>query len=317
LAQKGDKILARIKEGGASMRNWLRVASATELDRFQLGQVIDETESITMYKERQDPIQFNDQIFKSKILIWVSEVGAPLCPELDNDVWTKCQENSTPLLIFFLKSNTGEPIEIAEEVALKYKSQFQTCYSLSAEIANNFGASGTVFPTLVHIKLPNEITIYDEETEMFSKESVINFVDQTLEGKYKSYVKSEPIPASNDEPVKIVVAKSFNDIVNDPSKHVFVKFYAPWCGHCKSLVPLWTELAEKVKDRENIVITKFDATANSVPPEITIQGYPTLILYTEKHKEGFEYEGERTLEELEKFINEKIQNDNIEIKEDL
>jgi protein disulfide-isomerase A1 len=323
LAQQGDKILARIKEGGASMRNWLRAASATELDRFQLAHVIDETESITMYKQQEEPIQFKDNIFKSKILKWVAEEGSPLCAEIDNEIWSKCQENGTPIAIFFLTTKTGEPLEIAKEVALKYKGQFKTTYSLSSEIASQFGASGNFLPTIVFIRFPNnDVTVFDEDIETFSKESAFNFIEKSLDRTYKSYVKSEPIPENNDEPVKIIVAKTWNDIVNQGSKHVFVKFYAPWCGHCKSLAPIWTELAEKVKDKENVVIAKFDATANSLPEGISVPGYPSLILFTEKHN-LWEYSGDRTLEDLEKFLNEKILNDNDntndseEIKEDL
>ena len=46
-----------------------------------------------------------------------------------------------------------------------------------------------------------------------------------------------------------VVAKNFDEIVNDESKDVLIEFYAPWCGHCKSLEPKYTELAESVSLR--------------------------------------------------------------------
>ena len=50
----------------------------------------------------------------------------------------------------------------------------------------------------------------------------------------------------------------------DETKDVFVKYYAPWGGHCKALAPVWSQLADSVKDIDDLIITKFDHTANEV-----------------------------------------------------
>ena len=48
------------------------------------------------------------------------------------------------------------------------------------------------------------------------------------------------------------------------SQDVLVEFYAPWCGHCKKLTPIYDELGAKRAD-EDVEIVKMDATANDVP----------------------------------------------------
>ena len=72
--------------------------------------------------------------------------------------------------------------------------------------------------------------------------------------------------------MQVVVGKTFKEIVNDPTKDVLIEFYAPWCGHCKSLEPKYNELGEKFKNVDDIVIAKMDATANDVPIPYKVEG---------------------------------------------
>jgi protein disulfide-isomerase A1 len=83
-----------------------------------------------------------------------------------------------------------------------------------------------------------------------------------------------------------------------------VKYYAPWCGHCKKLAPIWDQLGDAFKSNSDITIAKMDSTANEVEG-VNVRGYPTLIYYGKDAKEGKNYEGGRDFEALKSFVEEQ------------
>ncbi|XP_078097604.1 protein disulfide-isomerase A3 [Mustelus asterias] len=141
--------------------------------------------------------------------------------------------------------------------------------------------------------------------EEFSRDgkALERFLEDYFAGKLKRYLKSEPVPESNDGPVKVVVAENFDDIVNDETKDVLIEFYAPWCGHCKSLEPKYKELGEKLSSDSNIVIAKMDATANDVPSPYEVQGFPTLYFAPMGKKQSpKKYEGGREVSDFMNYL---------------
>ena len=77
----------------------------------------------------------------------------------------------------------------------------------------------------------------------------------------------------------------------------FVKYYAPWCGHCKKLAPTWEELSNEVP--ENVKIAHVDCTQQQdICTQQDIKGYPTLKLHRAGSTEGEKYQGSREKSEL-------------------
>eukprot|EP00188_Purpureofilum_apyrenoidigerum_P006348 Plantae.Rhodophyta-Purpureofilum_apyrenoidigerum.ctg9713.p1 GENE.Plantae.Rhodophyta-Purpureofilum_apyrenoidigerum.ctg9713~~Plantae.Rhodophyta-Purpureofilum_apyrenoidigerum.ctg9713.p1 ORF type:complete len:529 (+),score=133.52 Plantae.Rhodophyta-Purpureofilum_apyrenoidigerum.ctg9713:218-1804(+) len=150
--------------------------------------------------------------------------------------------------------------------------------------------------------------IYDPE-DGFTADKVASWVKQYIDGELKPNLKSAPIPESNDEPVKIVVGDSWDDIVINNDKDVLIEQYAPWCGHCKKLEPIYKEVAEKLAGIDTITIAKMDATENDAPAAHAAKGYPTILFFPAGSKDqAIPYQGARTAEDMLKFLQEKATN---------
>ncbi|CAG9817020.1 unnamed protein product [Phaedon cochleariae] len=154
-------------------------------------------------------------------------------------------------------------------------------------------------PVITARNAKNEKFILKEE---FSVEALEVFVNDILDGNLEAYIKSEPIPESNNEAVVVAVAKNFDDVVINNGRDTLIEFYAPWCGHCKRLEPKYTEAAEKLKD-EDVALVKMDATANDVPFGFEVRGFPTLFWLPRDSKDRpVPFEGGRDTEDIIKYI---------------
>uniref|UniRef100_A0A1B6EMG6 Protein disulfide-isomerase n=1 Tax=Cuerna arida TaxID=1464854 RepID=A0A1B6EMG6_9HEMI len=136
----------------------------------------------------------------------------------------------------------------------------------------------------------------------FSVENFEKFLNDFKNGNLEPYLKSEPVPEDNSGPVKVAVAKNFDEVVTDNGKDTLIEFYAPWCGHCKKLAPVWDELGDKMKN-EDVEIVKMDASNNDVPGPYEVRGFPTLYWASKDSKSSpVRYEGGRELNDFIKYI---------------
>ncbi|TYG84214.1 hypothetical protein ES288_D01G232000v1 [Gossypium darwinii] len=133
-------------------------------------------------------------------------------------------------------------------------------------------------------------------------DDIAPWVKDFKEGKVAPYVKSEPIPKENNEPVKVVVADTLQDMVFKSGKNVLLEFYAPWCGHCKKLAPILDEVAVHYEKDADVLIAKLDATSNDILDEnFDVRGYPT-VYFRSANGNITPYEGDRTKEDIVDFI---------------
>jgi protein disulfide-isomerase A1 len=172
---------------------------------------------------------------------------------------------------------------------------------LTQRVCEFFQVSKENAPGLYAFNLTEEgLSKYRPDTLPTEIEGLKAFLSDFFAGTLTPFLKSaEPVPYEG-KGVRVLVGKDHDSVVSDSSRVVFVEYYAPWCGHCKSLAPIWEELAQHFDGNDQVTIAKFDATANEVQ-SVNIQGFPTLYLFN-KDNQMIAFQGGRTLEELIKFV---------------
>ncbi|KAK3264086.1 hypothetical protein CYMTET_27150 [Cymbomonas tetramitiformis] len=78
----------------------------------------------------------------------------------------------------------------------------------------------------------------------------------------------------------------------------FVKVYAEWCSHCKTLAPAWEELALELENE--VFLGKIDGPKErGLQARLGTQGYPSLFLF--RDGSAWEYTGQRSMQALARF----------------
>ncbi|KAJ2349584.1 hypothetical protein GGF43_004392 [Coemansia sp. RSA 2618] len=107
--------------------------------------------------------------------------------------------------------------------------------------------------------------------------------------------------------VRQLTPGNFDRVLGRTSQPTFVKFYAPWCGHCKSLEPEYERAAERTRGVARFYAVNCDEESNrGLCARYNVQGFPTLKVFTEKRskrgsRRSVDYQGARKASAMAKF----------------
>jgi len=145
-----------------------------------------------------------------------------------------------------------------------------------------------------------------EPEEDFESETLGTFVEALRTGKIRPYMKSLPVPKTQEWPIKKIVAGNYDEEIHMVKKDAVIFFHAPWCGHCKEFDPVFKKVAKSLlKKNENIVFGKIDGTVNDKPymfPDL--KGFPSIFFISAYEKfDPVLYSGDRSFKSVKDWIN--------------
>jgi len=277
---------------------------------FKLHEVATDAAVVILKKFDEGRNQLDGEITKESVTSFISSNSLPLVVDFHADTAKQIFQGSIKNhLILFLSAKDDKfeyVIHDARKVAGEYKGDVMFVSVTTDEeehkrVIDFFGITQEELPTFRMTAMVDDMLKYKPEDKSLTEANFRDFVKKFKAGDLKPHLKSQELPEDWDaNPVKVLVNSNFESVAMQEGKDVLVEFYAPWCGHCKKLAPIWDELGEHFKDNEKIVIAKIDMTANELET-VQVRGFPTLKLFKADNTVE-DYKGGRELKDLVKFL---------------
>nr|CAB3267397.1 thioredoxin domain-containing protein 5 [Phallusia mammillata] len=176
-------------------------------------------------------------------------------------------------------------------------------------ICSSHGVKG--YPTLLWFNNGKLSKKYQGSRDLKSFETFITEMKELPrpDPESKEEVVEAPSPTQAKEPEEdkktsaVIELEENNFDFHTAVDVTFIKFYAPWCGFCKRLAPIWDKLSyETFPGSLNVEIAKVDCTGNGdLCQKYEVQGYPTLLLFKDGEKIS-KFTGSRNLEDMKDFV---------------
>ena len=257
------------------------------------------------------PVSFSGASNEDGIVDWAKANSVPTLITFSEDYIEPIFGDHKSAVILFTEDSGKDFQSAFEQASKEMKGEILFVTSgvsegIQERLGQFLGVGKSDMPTVRLISPEDSMMKYvmEGDANNLTTAGVKSFVSDFKAGNLKPHLKSEAIPEpATVNGVTTVVGQSFEDIVNDPTKDVLMKYYAPWCGHCKALAPVWEELGQDVAGADDLIIAKFDATENEVAG-LEIRGYPTLKFYPKNNKAGVDYSGDRDLPAFQQWLSE-------------
>ncbi|KAL7852858.1 hypothetical protein SRHO_G00186430 [Serrasalmus rhombeus] len=128
--------------------------------------------------------------------------------------------------------------------------------------------------------------------------------EKETEAETEPEEKKKTDEITEEKDVLVLHSKNFARALSE-NKYLLVEFYAPWCGHCRALEPIYAEVAGQLKSESSPVrLAKVDATEEKeLAEEFDVDSFPTLKFFKDGNRQNVtEFTGKRTAKGIMQWL---------------